>query len=284
MSSENAQQVKDWNGRSGERWVEHQDWLDAMLAPFGGAAIEASGIAQGQHVVDIGCGAGTTSFALADRVGPTGHVLGIDISEPLIDRARERATTRTSVEFRLGDASRTPLPSAGFDLLFSRFGVMFFDDPVAAFWHLRSALRPGGRLAFACWRGAEENDWVRLPMGAIRDIVPPAPPPPLEAPGPFSFGDCGRVADILGAAGFSDIGIKPFDHEIVFGRGATRSAAIEDAVHMASEVGPLSRVLADQPAAIRDRALDAVHAAFARRAKGDTVIIDGAAWIVTARG
>jgi SAM-dependent methyltransferase len=185
--------------------------------------------------------------------------------------------------FQVADASSADLPEGVFDILFSRFGVMFFDDPTGAFAHMRRALRPGGRVAFVCWRGAAENDWVRLPMGAIKGIVPLAAPPNPEAPGPFSFGDRARVARILTAAGFTDIAITPFDASIPFGEGGTRDAAIDDAVKMAFEGGPLSRALADQPDDIRARASAAVRAAFAGLPGERSVMIDGAAWIVMAR-
>jgi len=283
MSSRNAQQVKDWNGRSGESWVVHQDWLDRMLAPFGDAAIAAAAPVAGEHVLDIGCGAGTTSFAIADRVRPGGGVLGIDISQPLIGRARELERGTADAAFLLADAGTADLPAQHFDLLFSRFGVMFFDDPVAVFTHLRGALKPSGRLTLACWRAAEENDWIRLPMGAVQGIVPPAPPLPPDAPGPFSFGSRERVAAILERAGFADIAFTPFDHDIVFGQGPDREAAVENALSMAFEIGPLSRVLADEPDAVRERASHAVRAAFARHAGERSVLINGAAWIVGAR-
>jgi len=210
-------------------------------------------------------------------------VLGVDISEPLIDRARALAPRDTSALFRVADASSAELPEGAFDILFSRFGVMFFDDPTAAFAHMRRALRPSGRVAFVCWRSAAENDWVRLPMGAIKGIVPPTAPPDPEAPGPFSFGDRGRVGRILTAAGFTDIAIAPFNVSTPFGEGATRDAAIDDAVNMTFEVGPLSRLLAAQPDDIRARASAAVRAAFAGRPGERSVMIDTATWIVTAR-
>ena len=250
---------------------------------FGQAAIEAAAPATGERVLDVGCGAGASSLALAARVGAGGQVLGVDISEPLIGRARALAPQDTPALFRVADASSAELPEGAFDILFSRFGVMFFDDPTGAFAHMRRALQPGGRVAFVCWRGAAENDWVRLPMGAIKGIVPPTAPPDPEAPGPFSFGDRGRVARILTAAGFTDIAIAPFDASIPFGEGGTRDAAIDDAVEIAFEVGPLSRALADQPDDIRARASAAVRAAFAGSPGERSVMIDGATWIVTAR-
>ena len=283
MTEKNVYQVADWKGQSGERWVTYQARLDAMMALFGQAAIEAAAPAMGERVLDVGCGAGASSLDLAARVGAGGHVLGVDISEPLIGRARALAPRDRPALFQVADASSADLPEGAFDILFSRFGVMFFDDPTGAFAHMRRALKPGGRVAFVCWRGMAENDWVRLPMGAIKGIVPPTAPPDPEAPGPFSFGDRGRVARILTAAGFTDIAIAPFDASIPFGEGGMRDAAIDDAAQMAVEVGPLSRVLADQPDDIRARASAAVRAAFAVRPGERSVMIDGATWIVMAR-
>ena len=283
MPEQNANQIADWNGQSGERWVANQDRLDAMLEVFGQAAIEAAAPAAGERVLDIGCGAGASSFALAACVGAGGQVVGLDISEPLIDRARALAPQETSALFRLADASRAELTVGTFDILFSRFGVMFFDDPTGAFAHLRRALRPGGRVAFVCWRSAAENDWMRLPMSALEGIVPLVAPPATGAPAPFSFGDREQVTRILTAAGFTGIAITPFDASFPFGKGQTRELAIDDAVKMAMESGPLSRSLAVQPDDIRARALTAVRAAFAGCPGEQSVMLDGAAWIVMAR-
>ncbi|CAB3706345.1 2-methoxy-6-polyprenyl-1,4-benzoquinol methylase, mitochondrial [Paraburkholderia phenoliruptrix] len=283
MAEQSADQVGDWNGQSGERWVANRARLNALVAVFGQAAIEAAAPATGERVLDIGCGAGASSLALAARVGAVGQVLGVDISEPLIDRARALARHDTPARFLVADASSAELPEGAFDILFSRFGVMFFPDPTAAFAHMRRALRPGGRVAFVCWRGAAENDWMRLPVGALKDIVPPSALPDPEAPGPFSFGDREHVERILTAAGFTEIVISPFDAAVPFGEGETRDAAIDDAVRMTLEVGPLSRALAGQPDDIRARASAAVRAAFASLPSEGSVMINGAAWVVMAR-
>lgn len=282
MSDVQTAPTHDWNGDSGDRWAANLARLDVMLEDFGNAAIIAADVRSGEHVLDIGCGSGTSTFALAGRVGPGGAVLGVDISEQLVELARIAAPAGAPVEFRCADAATALLPAASFDLLFSRFGVMFFDDPVAAFRHMRGALKPGGRLAFVCWRGAQENDWVRLPMAAIRDIVQPPSADP-DAPGPFAFGDRDRLEGILAAAGFAAIDIAPFDTTISYGRGETREQAIDDALDMAFQVGPLSRALADRPDDIRNRAAAAVRAAFAARPGETSILIDGAAWVVTAR-
>jgi len=149
-------------------------------------------------------------------------VLGVDISEPLIDRARALAPHDTPALFQVADASSTEFPEGTFDILFSRFGVMFFDDPMAAFAHMRRALKPGARVAFVCWRSMTENDWVRLPMGAIKSILPALAPPHPEAPGAFSFGDQARVECVLTAAGHTDETVAPFDASIPFGKGGGR--------------------------------------------------------------
>lgn len=282
MTTAQKTPTHDWNGNSGENWVTHQLRLDRMLQPFGDAAMAAALARPGESILDIGCGAGVTSFALAEQAGAGGHVLGVDISPQLIARARHDAPKGAWIDFQLADAATAPLSQGAFDLIFSRFGVMFFDDPAAAFAHMRRALKTDGRLAFVCWRAAQDNDWVRLPMAAIRDIVPPAPTDPA-APGPFAFADPERVSTILAAAGFADIAVTPFDATIHYGYGDTRDAAIDDALGLAFAVGPLSRALAGQPDDVRGRAAAAVRAAFAARPGDTSVLIDGAAWIVTAR-
>ncbi len=282
MTETNAWQIADWNGENGERWLVNQERLDRMLAPYGDAAIAAAGASPGEAVLDIGCGAGATSLDLAAQVGAKGQVLGVDISEALVGRARERVPAGTPLAFEVLDASCGSLPPAHFDLLFSRFGVMFFDDPAAAFTHLRAALKPGGRLCFICWRGAAENDWVRLPMSALQGILPVPPAPDPAAPGPFSFGDRARVTRILAGAGFRDIAFAPFDHPQLYGEGADADAAVEDALRLSLQIGPVARALPDQPRDVQERTLAALRALFAARAEGGTVVIDGAAWIVTA--
>lgn len=274
----------DWNGDNGRRWVENQDRLDRMLAAYGAALARAAAPVVGDHVLDVGCGAGATTFDMAARVGPSGRVVGMDISAALIGRALDLAASQSgeAVEFRLADAARAEF-TPDFDRIVSRFGVMFFDDPVAAFANLRRALKPAGRLAFVCWRGAAENDWTRLPMAAIRGLVSAPAPADPEAPGPFAFGDRDRIARILLDAGYADIDIRPFDSPVHFGVGDTADAALDDAVDHAIRVGPLERALRGVSGPVRAQAMAAVRLAFAGKLRLDGVWIDGAAWIVSAR-
>jgi len=278
-----APQIDDWNGATGARWVDNQERLDRILAPYGDAALAAAAAKPGEAVLDIGCGAGVTTLALAASVQPGGRIVGVDISEPLIARARERAAAAAlPIDFRLEDAGRAVLPDAAFDLLFSRFGVMFFDAPADAFRHMRAALKPGGRLAFICWRSAAENDWARLPIAALRGIVP-IPEANPEAPGPYAFGNRARVEAILADAGFTDVEIRPFDAPLIYGIGASREAALDDAFDYMMQIGTLPRLLAGKPDDMRARAMAAVREALATRVGDAGVVIEGAAWVVTAR-
>jgi SAM-dependent methyltransferase len=277
MAGDNAAQIAEWNGRLGEHWAVEQEQLDAIIRPFGEAALKAAAAQPGDMVIDIGCGCGDTVIDLAQSVGPSGRVLGLDVSAPMLDVARRRSERFANVAFQLGDASQAPLP-AGQDLLFSRYGVMFFDDPVAAFRHLGAALKPGGRTAFVCWQGLARNPWSIVPAVAARKgaglTAPPADP---HAPGPFAFADPDRVKGILSNAGFVDIGIAPFETGIPLGR------TVREATLQSLKLGPASRIARDAP----DKRLAieaAIEEALGPLAAADgTVTLPGLAWVVTAR-
>ncbi len=206
----NADQVAFWNGPAGEKWAQLQVEMDRNLGDVTAALLPFAAPKPGERVLDIGCGAGQTSYLLADAVGQGGHVTGVDISAPLLAAARRVMDSAKNIAFVEADASAYDFKPE-YDLVVSRFGVMFFDDPPDAFANIRTALKPGGRLAFACWRSVPENQWVSLPVGAARAILPPLPPPDPLAPGPFAFAEPARVKDILGRAGFRDIRIEPLD-------------------------------------------------------------------------
>ena len=275
----NAHQAYDWNDAVGRTWVMLHERLDRQIAPFGRAAMERVRLASGQRVLDVGCGCGETSFEIAYNVAP-GEVLGADVSAMLLDVAREDARSRSisGVQFLQVDAQVHAFEAGAFDVLFSRFGVMFFDDPTAAFTNLRKALKPQGRLAFCCWRKPAENLWLALPMQAVGHLLPPLPPSDPNAPGPFAFADADRVKGMLATAGFSEISIEPLDLR-------TGGDNLEESVFLALRVGQLGAALRQVGAddALKLRVEDALRQALAAYVEDGVVKLPAAGWIVSAR-
>ena len=208
----NADQAEFWSGRAGAAWVARQAQFDAMMTPVLDLLMEAARPQAGERVLDIGCGTGASLLRIAPALGPDGHVTGIDISEPMLDMARHRVAQAglTAVDMHLGDAQTHDF-DAVHDLVLSRFGVMFFVDPVAAFANIRRATRPGGRLVFVAWRGMADNPWFRLPSEAAQARLGPVPRPDPHAPGPMAFADADRVLDILARAGWQAVAARPQD-------------------------------------------------------------------------
>lgn len=271
-------QVEYWNGPAGQTWARMQERMDLALTPVTAALLAAAAPAPNEHILDIGCGSGETTLALAAAVGDAGSALGLDISEPLLDRARTRATDLLSTaEFRNADAA-TFSDETAFDLIVSRFGVMFFTDPVAAFANIHAHTAPGGRLAFSCWQPASENLWATLPMTTLADLLPEQPTPDPLAPGPFAFADPARVEALLTAAGWHDINLAPIPFTMVIGQGDDPVAA---AVHFNLRIGPAARIVRD--AGIEDAAKPRLAAALAPYVDGTQVGLPGAIWLVTAR-
>ena len=193
-----------WNEVAGPKWVRLAETMDARLAPVLARLLERAGARPGERLLDVGCGAGTSTLRLAEQVGPSGHVLGIDISEPMLALARRRAAERglSNLSFLQADAQTHAFGATAFDRVVSRFGVMFFADPVAAFRNLRAAMRPGAALCFVCWAPLAENLHWRIPFEiAVRALGPPAPKPP-HAPGPMALSDVAYLRSILESAGF----------------------------------------------------------------------------------
>ena len=247
----NADQIAYWNGLGGQHWTDRQPVQDVLLAPISQILIERSGTKAGERIVDVGCGCGSTSIALAELVVPDGFVLGVDISTPMLARARELAPKDLPLEFVLADATVYPFDPGSFDLVTSRFGVMFFADPVVSFANLRQALKASGRLAFACWREPRLNPWMMVPLQAAYKHVPKLPQLGPEDPGPFAFASEERVNRILREAGFAGIRMEPRDLtlDLAIGRG------LDAAVQGALEIGPASRALAEHPEDVRAAAM-----------------------------
>jgi SAM-dependent methyltransferase len=267
-----------WNGKDGECWTRQQDRMDRTLAPILWPLIAFAAPVAGSTVIDVGCGCGGTTIEIARAVGPSGRVVGLDISKPMLALAAERLRGFANTTCRLGDAAELPLKGLGAELIVSRFGVMFFGDPVAAFRNLRTGLAPGGRLRFACWRPISDNPWLQIPLHAAYEHAPRLPKPGPEDPGPFSFADTERVTRVLTAAGFTAPSFTLLDIQVDLAAGGT----VEDAVIQASEMGPASRALADQPDDIRAAALQSIRLALTPYASPGGMKLAGAVWLVAA--
>src|SRR3954453_23275875 len=236
----NADQIAYWNGPAGQHWVDRQKTQDVVLAPISEILIERANAKAGERIVDVGCGCGVTSLALAQKVGPTGYILGVDISAAMLNRARQIAPPGLPIHFALADATVYPFEHADFDLVVSRFGVMFFAEPALSFANLHRALRPSGRVAFACWREPRENPFFMVPLQAAYKHVPKLPQQGPEDPGPFAFASEERVRRILANAGLGGIAMEPFPLDAAIGHG------VDGAVQGSLEIGPVSRALEGQ--------------------------------------
>jgi SAM-dependent methyltransferase len=274
-----AEQVSYWSGEGGEMWLQREARIDTAVGALGAQAIAAAAPAAGETVLDVGCGTGSTTRVLARAVAPSGTVLGLDLSAAMAAEAARRAAAEGlgNLRFVAADASSFSFEPASFDLLFSRFGVMFFGDPPAAFAHLRGALKRGGRITFLCWRPFKENAWAFVPFMAAAPLVPPLPRPGPEDPGPFAFGDPDRVRRILAAAGFGDVRIDPVDAPMPLSDNGLDAAVVQ-----AIGVGPLARLLRGATPELQARASDAVRTALAPHLVDGVVSLPAAGWIVKA--
>jgi SAM-dependent methyltransferase len=273
MTKSNDTQREYWNGPTGERWAARQEIVDRTLSNIGGALMTFAAPRGGMRVLDIGCGAGTTTLALAKAVAP-GAVTGVDISAPMLAAARSRHAG-PSVEFIEADASLYNF-APEFDLAFSRFGVMFFADPLAAFTHIKTALKPGGRLAFVCWRAFEENAWAFAPYAAALDLLPPQEPPVPHAPGPFGLADRERLKSILVQSGFRNVRVERFD--TVMNMGAT----VEEAAGEALNIGPLAHASRDLDEILREKIRERAGQALAKFKTPAGIAPPASCWLVGA--
>jgi SAM-dependent methyltransferase len=278
---DNSAQIAYWNDKAAVTWTAHQDRLDAIFEPLTMLALDAAAPSSGERAIDIGCGCGATVLALANRVASTGQVLGVDVSEPMASRARERigCTGLTNARVIVSDAAIHDFPPGGADLVFSRFGVMFFADPVAAFANLHQATRQGGRLLCAAWRSLADNAWFTVPLEAARHLLPPQPPADPEAPGPFALANPDRTLGILVNAGWRDVTLTRLEVPIrLAGAGQ-----IEQASEFATRIGMLARLLADEHPHTRTRAQEAIAETLAPYDGPNGINLDGSIWLISAQ-
>jgi ubiquinone/menaquinone biosynthesis C-methylase UbiE len=273
-SGVNAEQIEFWNGTAATGWVDNQDQMDALLEPLSQSALARAALKSGDAVLDVGCGCGATSLQMA-RVGA--RVTGIDISAPMLASARERAAAaKLDISFVLADASTHAFEPI-YDLLFSRFGVMFFANPVAAFTNLRTALVTGGRMAFICWQAPRENAWMSAPAAAVADLLPPTPAADPHAPGPFAFADRAYLTGVLAQAGFAEVKIDGVEAQLLLGR------SVDEAMTFALRVGPLSRPLAALGDDAKQQAVTALRRQFTQHERNGAVRLGARCWVVTGR-
>jgi SAM-dependent methyltransferase len=271
-----AQQRAFWNSEATRRWVTEQAHIDRIFAGVTQAALAAAAPKPGESVLDIGCGTGTTLLRLAEAVGPTGHALGVDISEQQLTLARERIAGLAQAQVMLDDAGTHDFQPGGADLVFTRFGVMFFADPITAFSNIKRAMKPGGRLLLTVFRPGSDNPWATASIAAVRHLVTPPTPPGPEEPGQFSWGDPARVRRILGGAGFSNVALTPLDLPITLGANAAEAA------RQATYIGQGARLLQGQPDAVRQAARTAFEGFFKQHEGPDGVSLAGGLWLVSA--
>lgn len=282
MTKANAAEIERWNTQAGKTWARFQVQLDRQMRDIGEATRAALSAElpkrDGLRVLDVGCGAGETTVDIASALGAGAEVTGLDVSRPMLQIARTRPLPAgaAKVAFLEADAQTFAFEPHVFDALFSRFGVMFFDDPVAAFANLRTAAKPGAPFVFACWRPMEENPWLGLPLQAASFVPRPSIDP--HAPGPFAFADADRLRSILESAGWRDIGIRPLDLE-------AGGLTLDETAHMTTRIGPLGGALklADADDELIARAVEAVRDAFRTYERPDGVFMPAAIWMVTAR-
>lgn len=276
---QNAEQIAFWNGAGGQQWVARQAAQDRILAPMLDLLLARADIQTGESIVDIGCGCGAATFAATEKVGPTEQVIGLDVSEPMLARARELAPQGAPVTFVRGDAMVHHFKAASANLILSRLGVMYFSDPVRAFLNIRNALRSGGRVAFACWRELRDNPWFLEPLQAVYDHVPRLPALLPHAPDPFAFASSEWVEHVLGEAGLRRVRLEPCEVKLDVSGGE----GLEGAVQTALAIGPASRALDGQSAEAIAAATPSVRKTLSRYAKRDgTVMMPASFWIVTA--
>jgi SAM-dependent methyltransferase len=280
MTIANHEQAEHWNGQEAEHWVAHQARYEQMLAPFVDMLIEGGALGAGDEVLDVGCGCGATTLAAARAVRPAA-TLGVDLSVPMLARARSAAATTglANARFEQADVQVHAFPDEVFEAVISRFGIMFFSDPVAAFANLHRATKPNGRLAFVCWQELVANEWLLVPGAAIAQHVPLPDLGAPRSPGMFAFSDPARIHTTLSESGWRDVAVTPRHTPILAGGGGTLDEAIEFL-----RTGSMGRtMLAGAETDVAARAIEAVRGALSPHTTDEGVRLDAAVWLVSAR-
>jgi len=271
-----SEQARLWNGPSGQAWIDLQDALDRALKPFEDLLVDAIAAQSAHRVLDIGCGTGATTLAIARQLAAGSHCVGIDISDPMIAVARSRAEREGSrAEFVCADVQTNVFEPAAFDCLVSRFGVMFFDAPVAAFANLRRAAKADAAMHFIAWRSPAENPFMTTAERAAAHLLPALPARQPDGPGQFSFADRDRVRSILRDSGWTGIDIRPIDVACTMSEG--------DLSRYVTRLGPVGRALREVDEPTRKRLVATLHEAFAPYVHSGVARFTAACWMIAAR-
>ena len=282
MREKMVTQSEYWNGPAGEKWASLASNQDSLLGRLGEAAMDAAGISTGQSVLDIGCGSGGSTFEISRRIGAAGTVWGVDISGPMLGIAADRLESHQieNVKFSEADVTTFDFNDHYFDIAFSRFGVMFFEDPIASFSSIANSLKSKGELAFCCWRSLSKNQWFELPLNAGLKICDGSDPMGAEessyVPGPMAFKDRDRIDNILNESGFSNILIRDYKSSLVV--GLTPEIAAKNLM----KIGPLSRVIQDSDNHIKALVQAELEKQLMHHVTPKGVELKSNAWIVTA--
>jgi len=278
----NSEEIDYWNGQAGQNWINENRLTDTMYQPFGDMAVARAEPTPGEHILDIGCGCGTTTMKLAKLVSPGGAITALDVSSVMLEVAQDRASSAAApINFLNADAETYTLNPESYDVMFSQFGVMFFANPAAAFANFYQALKPGGRIAFVCWRGPDRNPFMMVPFNAVHRFMPELAPPNPDAPAsPLSFESKEKVGGMLNGAGFVDLLFEPFETEASMGEGSLEECTRYIVAFAGGTVGAVIRGAGDEntPAIV-----SALQAGLAPYHTGDRIELGASAWIVSAR-
>ena len=287
----NADQIAYWNEVAGSKWAANQERLDRLMAPLTEGLMAGAAARTGERVLDVGCGCGEVALRLAAAVGASEHVTAVDVSAPMLAHAASReaalpldgqaANGRAAVDWRRADAMTRRFP-ADHDLVVSRFGVMFFDDPPRAFANLRSAMRPGARLAVLTWRRRADVAWMNAPLEWLTDLQP-MPDDATGAIGPFALADPDTTCRMLARAGLADVTAEPIDGSLTIGAGASDEAAVDDALVLLGGTGPAAASLRAMEPDARSQAMALLRAGIEGRVSGGRVALNGACWLYRGR-
>jgi len=281
---DNQQQKEMWNGRAGASWVRHNTLLEQLLAEPGRRCMDSLSLPAGAQLLDVGCGCGNQTLEWASRLDSHSKITGVDISEPMLALAEELQVANQNaltakVEFALGDASEPLFPNETFDAIYSRFGVMFFADPTAAFTTLLETLKPKGQLGFVCWQSPALNPFFTAPMQAALSVLPPPPLAKPGAPGPFGLADKNIIERVLTDAGFTALTIEPLTLQLSVGESQSFDEIFEELI----QIGPAAALIAESDPALKEPARTAVYERLSEfYSPGKGVSFEANFWLVNA--